>query len=224
MGWLVRNNPLPSYETTDSYLRAQVTSENDDVRHEIIDSAFVGATWYAALRATWKTSKADYCGKSYAAGTTYVVALVFLTSGGRARFGYKDMEESMGPCETECPTRILNLLTPFEQIPGASLDPQVNYAIGWRQKCREHAAAKSGLTRKRAAIAKLWAGAKIRLPRQIHYDGKPYDTFEVTFQRVRRGAKEPSMCFFPIESDGSRAGFLARVTARDLATAEVIAA
>lgn len=40
-------------------------------------------------------------------------------------FGYKDMDESMGPVECDCPERILKLLT---------AEP-TGYAAEWREKC-----------------------------------------------------------------------------------------
>ena len=40
-------------------------------------------------------------------------------------FGYKDMSESCGPCQTRCPERILKLLTPTED----------KYAQDWRKEC-----------------------------------------------------------------------------------------
>jgi len=43
-------------------------------------------------------------------------------------FGYKDMEESMGPFLYSCPERILKLLTPTTY----------RYAIEWRKKCWEN--------------------------------------------------------------------------------------
>ncbi len=42
-------------------------------------------------------------------------------------FGYKDMTESMGPCEARCPKTILDLLTPTTS----------EYAIAWRARCQE---------------------------------------------------------------------------------------
>lgn len=42
-------------------------------------------------------------------------------------FGYKDMEESMGPCERRCPKTILEMLTPTTS----------EYAIEWRKDCWE---------------------------------------------------------------------------------------
>ena len=43
-------------------------------------------------------------------------------------FGYKDMSESMGPCEDHCPERILDLLTPADS----------EYANEWRERCRAY--------------------------------------------------------------------------------------
>jgi len=42
-------------------------------------------------------------------------------------FGYKDMEEPMGPYYYNCPERILKLLTPTTN----------EYALKWRKKCWE---------------------------------------------------------------------------------------
>lgn len=40
-------------------------------------------------------------------------------------FGYKDMTENMGPCESRCPKTILDLLTPTTS----------EYALDWRKRC-----------------------------------------------------------------------------------------
>ena len=69
--------------------------------------------------------------------TRKVVAFVFLLDY-RPRdtdfdMGYKDMDESMGPYESECPERILKLLTPTKH----------EYACKWRQRCRENIARKN---------------------------------------------------------------------------------
>ena len=49
-------------------------------------------------------------------------------------FGYKDMEEGDGPCESDCPERIMKLLDPVEN----SYSPDTstyNWASAWRQRC-----------------------------------------------------------------------------------------
>ena len=47
-------------------------------------------------------------------------------------FGYKDMSENMGPNESECPERILKLLSPVEELyTGDGLE----WAKAWRDRC-----------------------------------------------------------------------------------------
>ena len=61
-------------------------------------------------------------------GERTVFAVVILLNYYRDKydnFGYKDMSEDMGPCQSECPERILKLLTPTES----------QYANDWRQRC-----------------------------------------------------------------------------------------
>jgi hypothetical protein len=53
-------------------------------------------------------------------------------------FGYKDMEESMGPHECDCPKSILDLLTPTD----------AQYARQWRARCLESAAARRAMAAK----------------------------------------------------------------------------
>lgn len=65
-------------------------------------------------------------------GTREVFAVVILMQFCRSEyfgFGYKDMDETMGPCEAECPQRILDLLTDHLASDSAS---------DWRRRCREY--------------------------------------------------------------------------------------
>jgi len=71
-------------------------------------------------------------------------------------FGYKDMDECMGPCAADCPGRILDLLT----------DTDDEYARKWRETCRKH------LARERA-IKQLGPGAVIELATELSFsDGR----------------------------------------------------
>ncbi len=54
-------------------------------------------------------------------------------------FGYKDMCETSGPCESECPKRILDMLSPLEEIVEPGTD-NYNWASEWRQRCQENLA------------------------------------------------------------------------------------
>ena len=52
--------------------------------------------------------------------------IVCLTSLKNGEFGYKDIEEDMGPCYYDCPASILDMLSPTDN----------NYALEWRKQCR----------------------------------------------------------------------------------------
>lgn len=47
-------------------------------------------------------------------------------------FGYKDMEESMGPCEHDCPRAILEMLSPVSEVYEGKL---AEWAQAWRDRC-----------------------------------------------------------------------------------------
>ena len=63
---------------------------------------------------------------------SFTFGAVFLTRYDDGCWGYKDMEESAGPCESRAPLSILNLLSELK-------DPD-SYALAWRQRCRDWAA------------------------------------------------------------------------------------
>jgi hypothetical protein len=82
-------------------------------------------------------------------------------------FGYKDMDETMGPCEAECPARILELLTPTDS----------EHARAWRERCRANIARRA---------RKLPDGARIRLAEPMRFtDGHEGQEF-VVCKRGRR--------------------------------------
>lgn len=96
MGWTF----MPKPASPKAYLDQQLTHG----ANRVLRSAFVGTTYYAAVETT-------------ADGKRDVWAAVILTSY-RGRdgypFGYKCMDESMGPNESNCPATIFALLTPTD--------------------------------------------------------------------------------------------------------------
>ena len=90
--------------------------------HRVLKSAMVGSTYYAAVTT-------ERAGKP-----TEVRAAVFLTCGKVKHdgciWGYKDMDETMGPNESKCPASILALLTPTDS----------KWANEWRERCRKNIA------------------------------------------------------------------------------------
>lgn len=114
------------------------TWENDNKKVSVVKSSMVGSVYYAAVKVENKGDK-----------TEEVTGAVALTCGTDRRdpyynFGYKDMSEDMGPCEYDCPTGILDLLTPTES----------EWANEWRRKCREK--------KKQPKLSDLNVGAKIK--------------------------------------------------------------
>ena len=86
---------------------------------KVLKSAMVGSVYYAATEVKRKGQE------------PYVTAAVFLTCGKSPDgtvWGYKDMDERMGPYEDKCPASILALLTPTDN----------KDAIEWRARCREN--------------------------------------------------------------------------------------
>ena len=81
-------------------------------------------------------------------------------------FGYKDMEELMGPYECDCPAPILDLLTPTD----------AQHALQWRARCRENAAAR----RAKAAQPSPRAGQVIVFDEPLSFaDGRSFERLEV---------------------------------------------
>lgn len=93
-----------------------------------------------------------------------VFALVILTdwASGYYNFGYKDMDETCGPCEDDCPAKILDMLTPTEH----------EFALAWRERCRAKIA-------KLASKPKVKPGDKVKFAETIEFrSGAVLDTFK----------------------------------------------
>lgn len=115
--------------------------ETETHKAEVLKSAMVGGTYYAAVKSTNKTN-----------GFECVTAAVCLTSTDSKHyynFAYKDIDETMGPYKFDCPKGILDLLTPTDN----------EYANEWRKACRENLAKKKSSN----ALSKLPVGTVIKV-------------------------------------------------------------
>lgn len=72
-------------------------------------------------------------------------------------FCYKDMDESMGPFQTNCPERILKLLTPTDCL----------YAQNWRDDCWAKIEAKKARPKVKAGTCLLYGGDVFRLTESL---------------------------------------------------------
>ena len=135
MGWLYMSS-LNGRAGPRQYLDDQFTYANATLHSTVLLSALVRLrTYYAAV----EHLRAGKPREVFA-----VVCLVRYTPRDREGyvFGYKAMDETMGPCEAECPARILDLLTATDN----------DYARGWRERCR----AAADLRAKRPRLRNGW--------------------------------------------------------------------
>lgn len=94
--------------------------EDETKTISVLKSTMRGSVYYAAIQRQDKTN-----------GEKTVTAAVCLTGVDTREwfnFGYKDMDETMGPYESKCPKGILDLLTPIDS----------EWANQWRARCREN--------------------------------------------------------------------------------------
>jgi hypothetical protein len=130
----------------------------------VLKSAMVGSTYYAAVQSTQRRSGKDENGvwiyemTPESERTTFGV--VFLTSTDAKdyfNFSYKDMDESMGPGQCDCPKGILDLLSPTDN----------EYANEWRKACYENIAKKKN----KNGLNKLPVGTiiKVTMPCDTNY-------------------------------------------------------
>lgn len=75
---------------------------------------------------------------------------LFLIRGDKEGWGYKDIDESMGPCEVDCPLELLALADP---------DPP-GYAPAWREEVRAYHAARTATFAKSRGLK---PGARVML-------------------------------------------------------------
>ena len=190
MGWLYKYYPI---DDPVAYLTDQYTHDGEHRTYRVMAAARVANTVYMAVKVTEK-----------ATGNSYVFAAVILISNTRKHgFGYKDMDETMGPCECACPDRIMRLLSPVTEIPNPS------YAADWRARV---AARKKASAELRAKRKKLLPGSIVTLEREVTFrDGTKATAFRMRFVRRK------TQVFEPID----RPGFWCRLPAASLAAATI---
>ena len=190
MGWLYKNEPI---DDPVEYLIDRYTHDGERSLHQVLAAARVANTVYMAIKYTEK-----------ATGKSFVFAAVILVSNTREHgFGYKDMDETMGPCECACPDRIMRLLSPVADIPNPS------YAADWRARVAAHKQAAAALRAKRK---RLQPGSIATLPHAVSF---PDGTTAIAF-RVR-GFRGATPIFEPLD----RPGFSCRLRAASLAAADI---
>jgi hypothetical protein len=160
MGWLYMRS-LNGHSGPRQYLDAQFSYTRSGVTSKVLKSALVGMRVYYAAIEHIRHEKDEHM--VFAA-----VCLVRYNPRDREGFvfGYKDMDETVGPNESNCPEAILDLLTPTEYP----------YAQAWRNRCRENAAVRRALSSKPSPRP----GQTIVFDQPLSFsDGRSLDRFEV---------------------------------------------
>lgn len=167
MGWLIYNH-VPASIRNEIERLCTWTSKAGRGHPLLICQR--GTVWYAAVRSEPHAGRSEGMsgGGSFetdAAGG-YVFAAVFLTTRQDGGWGYKDMDETMGPREAQAPAKLLDMLSPTTSA----------YALEWRQRCRDHAARQS---------RSLKEGDVIALDEPLRFtDGAERRTFRVSKERL----------------------------------------
>lgn len=160
MGWTCTNIPSFYASKRDYIDKRLCTWDNAESSAKVLKSSMVGSTYYGAIE---KIDKAT--------SERIVFAAVVLTqthprASDGLKFCYKDMDETVGPCYYDCPAGILDLLTPTTY----------EYAISWRQTCRDRRKTASAAKKQKPKI-----GQRFRLAEPIKFaDGLTLSDFLMT--------------------------------------------
>jgi hypothetical protein len=132
----------------------------------ILDCATLATTggWQRVFYAAVKGSQAT------GPDTVWCLVVLMHWQRGHYNFTYKDMDDTMGPSEDECPARILDLLTPTDS----------DWSNQWRARCRDNA---ERLSRSRA----LPQGSFIRFERAYEFS----NDYEVTRFLLAEKGRQP---------------------------------
>lgn len=158
MGWTVGSKP----DNVMEWVRKQyaATSEVEQISQRCLDAAMVNMREiYVAVE------QRDKYGITTVTADVIVIQFTNEKDEGfnYPQMGYKAVTENAGPNETNCPERILKLLTPTEN----------KWANEWREKCR------ATLERRKSA-KNLQVGDYIQFETPIHFSNQdPCDIFKI---------------------------------------------
>lgn len=137
MGWTFYCDPtrVQNYAAEKAEITRMCSYESDDVTYQPLHLSKVGSTWYAAVK---KTPKGDYSiGDTqyvHDPDGSYVFAAIFLVRYDQGCFGYKDMDETMGPVEARAPMSLIKKLSPL--IDSEDEHDSPFWAERWRARCQ----------------------------------------------------------------------------------------
>ena len=191
MGWLYRDEPI---DDPLAYLKCQIQLRLRDP-HAGPDARRRPRPQYGLPRGAIDREKDR---------PSFVFATIILISNTRKwGFGYKDQDEAMGPCQCDCPLRIIRLLSPIADLPHAG------YTTEWRARV---AAYHDPQRQRRQRRKSLSVGSIVTLPAATRFSGGiAASSFRVAYFRRRT----------PIFEALDRPGFYCRLRGATLAIASI---
>jgi len=128
-----------------------------------------------------------YAAVRHPRGHVFAAVIQIRYSRGYYNFTYRVDDESVGPVHATCPQRILDLLTPDEEMIAKHGEKPDGYWREWRERSRAHHAAKQ-------ARPKIRDGDIIRFENPIAFqNGLTLDTFVVRRRKTYRGGTSTSL-------------------------------
>ena len=135
---------------------------------------------YEVLDAAQQRGKPVYLAVRHPEGYVFgCVVLVHYNRSDYFNFWHKEIDESSGPCEDECPERILKLLSPLDEIYGPPfIGPMKQYQSAPGQHAREWRARCWANVERRKAQPKVTPGTVVRFAHPVYFGSYgEYDTF-----------------------------------------------
>lgn len=112
-------------------LKREFNEDGTFAKWEWLDHAQRGSVVYAVIKKTPKGENNDTAYEHNANGSFRFVVVILTSRKGEPGydFGYKDITETSGPVEKDCPERLLRLASPFRY-------GYQGYGRAWREACR----------------------------------------------------------------------------------------
>jgi hypothetical protein len=194
-----------------------IDSIKNELGAEWMEKRFVAAS--ATINAVHLVGKYhDPESKVYVPDADGMVRAILVFKIGRApkdhyNFGYKDMEESMGPYGCECAPSIIEAASPLRDPIG----PEPEYSS--LRSARAYRERSLAMSKAKAAKRNLKVGAKVKLPKPLSFGGIELDEFVVWRGSVRgpRARRSKVMTAFRSIKNGG----LYALRASDLAEAVI---
>lgn len=164
MGWTSYNANYYKNGKVDRVAEIKSHFEQNE-NYNVLKASSVGSTIYLAVERIVNEEKV-------------VFAAVYLTSINMKdyyNFSYKDMDETVGPCQRECPESILKLLTPTDN----------EWANEWRNDCWENVRKKKEKKKDPNSLSNLPVGSVIEI--KYWEDDIPYLELEkINYSRYKK--------------------------------------